>query len=90
MPLVTALQIGNKLQSKDVVTSENKPETVTLWLPSELPTTTPCDPRLQRIEWELHHAQANDALNDVWWAIQVYAHISMFKRLNVQGQRGNT
>ena len=89
MPSVTALRAGDKLQSKDV-TSENKPEKVTLQLPSKLPPSTPCDPQLWQIEWELHHVQANDTLNDVQWAIQVYAHISIFKRLNVWGQWGNT
>jgi hypothetical protein len=89
MPSVTALRTGDKLQSKDV-TSENKPKKVILRLPSKLPASTPCDSRLRRIEWELRHEQANNALNDVRRAIQVYVHITMFKRLNVRGQWSNT
>lgn len=34
--------------------------------------------------------QANDALNDVQQAIQVYAHIMMFKKNNIRGQHANT
>lgn len=81
MPSVSVLRVDKQLG--DDVTSENQPENANLWLPSELPIGTPCDPRLRRIEWELCHVQAHDALNDVRRAIRVYAHLSMFRRHNV-------
>lgn len=89
MPSVAALRASENLP-REGVNNDIKPEKVKLWLPSELPAGTPCDPRLQRIEWELRHAQANDALNDVRRSIQLFAHLCMFKTANVRGQRANT
>lgn len=88
MPLVAGLRAGRSVIEDG--SADIKPEKVKLWLPSELPTSTACDPRLQRIEWEQRHAQANDALNAVRRSIQLYAHMAMFKKSNVRGQRANT
>lgn len=87
MPSAAALRASENIPKED---TDIKPEKMKLQLPSELPAGTPCDLRLQRIEWELRHAQANDALNDVRRSIQLFAHLSMFKAVNVRGQRSNT
>ncbi|KAJ7576448.1 hypothetical protein C8J56DRAFT_800049, partial [Mycena floridula] len=36
-----------------------------LWLPSEIGSLLPCDPKLQKYEWDLRSAQANDSLEGI-------------------------
>ena len=88
MPSVATLQTKSCSDDKDGVA--NRPEKIKLMLPSELSTGTPCDPRLQKIEWDLRYAQVNDALNEVRRSIQLYAHLAMFKTTNIRGQKANT
>ena len=63
MPSVATLR--TKSCSNDEDGMANRPEKIKLMLPSELSTSTPCNPCLQKIEWDLQYAQANDALNEV-------------------------
>lgn len=88
MPSVASLRTKGYSDDKEV--EANRPEKIKLMLPSELGTGTHCDPRLQRIEWDLRYAQVNDALNEVRHGIQLYAHLAMFKTTNIGGQKANT
>ncbi|KAG1812343.1 hypothetical protein EV424DRAFT_1473566 [Suillus variegatus] len=67
-----------------------KPEDFKLWLPSELDPHIPCHQKLCNCEWELHYAQAHDALNNVQQNIRLFAHLNMFKIANVRGQCAST
>ncbi|KAG1797160.1 hypothetical protein EV424DRAFT_1352893 [Suillus variegatus] len=67
-----------------------KPEDFKLWLPSELDPHIPCHQKLCNCEWELHYAQAHDALNNVQQNICLFAHLNMFKIANVRGQCAST
>ncbi|KAF8418379.1 hypothetical protein L210DRAFT_3511087 [Boletus edulis BED1] len=91
MPAVSTLRMkGYQTTNDDDPSTSNRPEKVNLFLLSNLGAATPCDQRLQRIEWELRYAQANNALNEVHRSIQLYAHLSMLKTTNIQGQKANT
>ncbi|GBE90026.1 hypothetical protein SCP_1800480 [Sparassis crispa] len=58
-----------------------------LYLPSELPSGTLCDPRVQRYELRLRTAQAYDALDELRRHLRVRAHLYKFKDHFVHGQR---
>ncbi|GBE83266.1 hypothetical protein SCP_0503140 [Sparassis crispa] len=58
-----------------------------LYLPSELPSGTLCDPRVQRYELRLRTAQAYDALDELRRHLRVHAHLYKFKDRFVHGQR---
>ncbi|KAF8958733.1 hypothetical protein BDZ97DRAFT_1923495 [Flammula alnicola] len=44
---------------------EPSPSDIPLFLPSSIPSQTPCDVRLKHIEWRLRYAQCGDALDDL-------------------------
>jgi hypothetical protein len=67
-----------------------RPDTFKLWLPSELEPTATCDERLATHEWELRHAQALDALNEVRSHLRLRSHMYIYKDRNVRGQAAST
>ncbi|KAG2031785.1 hypothetical protein BDR03DRAFT_936229 [Suillus americanus] len=67
-----------------------RPDTFKLWLPSELEPTATCDERLATHEWELRHAQALDALNEVRSHLRLRSHMYIYKDRNVRGQATST
>jgi hypothetical protein len=84
MPTVS--QLRHRTSNTNVSnTTELKPEAFKLWLPSELQPTTPCDHRLAAHEWELRHAQALDALNDVRSHLRLRSHIYIYIRTGTSG-----
>jgi hypothetical protein len=68
--------------------SENA-EVMELWLPSSLQNKA-CDPHLQNIEWELRHAQAHDALEELRQCLRIHCSLLTFKREWIRGQGANT
>ena len=63
--MLSVATLRTKSCSDDEDSMANRPEKIKLMLPSELSTGTPCDPHLQKIEWDLQYAQVNDTLNEV-------------------------
>ncbi|KAG1886231.1 hypothetical protein F4604DRAFT_1675878 [Suillus subluteus] len=53
-----------------------KPEAFKLWLPSELQPTAGCDNRLAAHKWDLWHAQALDAINEIHSHLHLWSHMS--------------
>ncbi|KAG2047074.1 hypothetical protein BDR06DRAFT_985327 [Suillus hirtellus] len=76
--------------SPDDIASEDKVHKIQLFLPSLLPSSFPCDNRLLRYEWDLHQAQANDALDDLRTVINMTYHLYKYKNAFVRGQHANT
>ncbi|KAG1866481.1 hypothetical protein C8R48DRAFT_747671 [Suillus tomentosus] len=70
--------------------SEAGPESFKLWLPSELQPTVSCDKKLAAHEWDLRHAQAQDALNEVRSHLRLRSHMYIYKDRNVRGQAAST
>ncbi|KAG1847185.1 hypothetical protein DFJ58DRAFT_717237 [Suillus subalutaceus] len=68
----------------------DKVHKINLFLPSSLPSSFPCDVHLLRYEWDLHEAQANDALSDLRTVINMTYHLYKYKDAFVQGQCANT
>ncbi|KAG1726126.1 hypothetical protein EDD22DRAFT_982820 [Suillus occidentalis] len=87
MPAVAPLRIRAQ---RDSSPQHELPEDFTLFLPSQLNPTTPCDLSLCQIEWQLRYAQADDALNDVRQNVRLHAHLNTFKTLHIRGQRAST
>ncbi|KAG2039991.1 hypothetical protein BDR03DRAFT_1008350 [Suillus americanus] len=67
-----------------------RPETFKLWLSSELEPTATCNERLAVHEWELRHAQALNALNEVHSHLRLWSHMYIYKDRNVHGQAAFT
>ncbi|KAG1721298.1 hypothetical protein EDB19DRAFT_1594439, partial [Suillus lakei] len=78
------------LRSPSDIPSEDKAHTINLFLPSSLPLTFPCDDHLLKYEWDLHQAQANNALNDLRAVINMTYHLYKCKDAFVRGQCVNT
>ncbi|KAG2338018.1 hypothetical protein BDR05DRAFT_978303 [Suillus weaverae] len=78
------------LCSPDDIASEDKVHKIQLFLPSLLPSSFPCDNHLLRYKWDLHQAQANDALDDLCAVINMTYHLYKYKNAFIQGQRANT
>ncbi|KAG1790740.1 hypothetical protein EV424DRAFT_1476101 [Suillus variegatus] len=70
--------------------SEAGPESFKLWLPSELQPTVSCDKKLAAHEWDLRHAQALDALNEVRSHLRLRSHMYIYKDRHVRGQAAST
>lgn len=51
---------------------------------------SPCDLRLYAFEWDLRHAQANDALQDLRQNLQLRSHLYKYKDRFATGQQANT
>ncbi|KAG1717453.1 hypothetical protein EDD22DRAFT_983898 [Suillus occidentalis] len=67
------------LHPPDDIASEDKVHKIQLFLPSSLPLSFPCDNCLLRYEWDLHQAQANDALDDLHTVINMTYHLYKYK-----------
>ncbi|KAG1800650.1 hypothetical protein EV424DRAFT_1474814 [Suillus variegatus] len=87
MPAIASLRLRAQ---HDDSPQHKMPEDFVLLLPSQLNTTTPCDPSLCQIKWQLRYAQVDDALNDVHQNVCLHAHLNTFKTLHVHGQRAST
>ncbi|KAG2050816.1 hypothetical protein BDR06DRAFT_983821 [Suillus hirtellus] len=66
-----------------------KPQDFPLYLLSAL-NDIECDQRLHENEWELHYAQALDALNEVRSHLCLRSHMYKFKEKNIRGQAAST
>jgi hypothetical protein len=65
---------------------------IKLYLPSAINAASKvaCDARLRRIEYDLHCAQAHDALHELHDNLRLRAHVYTDKDQFQQGQRRNT
>ncbi|KAG1722888.1 uncharacterized protein EDB91DRAFT_1087987, partial [Suillus paluster] len=50
----------------------------------------PCEERLLNHEWDLHEAQANNALNNICCVLNMKYHLYKYKDTFIRGQRANT
>ncbi|KAG2127647.1 uncharacterized protein EDB93DRAFT_1243656 [Suillus bovinus] len=89
MPVVLALcsSANYNATTTDAVL---KPQHLPLYLPSALDAPVHCDQHLLEHEWELRHAQAHDALNEICSHLRLPLHIYKFKDKNLHGQAAST
>ncbi|EIW81903.1 hypothetical protein CONPUDRAFT_54452, partial [Coniophora puteana RWD-64-598 SS2] len=85
MPSVVMLRSSRHTSSKPV-----NPESITLFLPSQLPPRATCDLKLREIEWDLRVSQAHDALSDLRQTLQYRYYLYKDKDRNSRGQGANT
>ncbi|KAG2103729.1 uncharacterized protein F5147DRAFT_746669 [Suillus discolor] len=90
MPSLAALRVSESSVSGGIATAVATPETVKLWLPSQMGKTAPCDTRLQTIEWKLRYVQAHDALRSLRSNLCAQTAILKYKDRNLRGQGANT
>ncbi|KAG1893780.1 uncharacterized protein F5891DRAFT_1131166 [Suillus fuscotomentosus] len=90
MPSLTALCVSKSSVSGGIATAVATPETIKLWLPSQIGKTAPCDTCLQTIEWKLRYAQAHDALCSLHSNLHAQTAILKYKDHNLHGQGANT
>ncbi|KAG2037090.1 hypothetical protein BDR03DRAFT_934153 [Suillus americanus] len=67
-----------------------KAEDIPLFLPSSICNLTTCDAKLLEVEWSLHLAQANDALEECRSHIRLRHQLLRFKAQQIRGQSLNT
>ncbi|KAG1751487.1 uncharacterized protein EDB91DRAFT_1326886 [Suillus paluster] len=67
-----------------------KPEDILLLLPSDICNRMACDTKLLQVEWSLHLAQANDALNECHSHVHLHHQLLRFKAQHIRGQGANT
>ncbi|KAG1796861.1 hypothetical protein EV424DRAFT_1475159 [Suillus variegatus] len=89
MPSLAALHVSESSVSGGIATAVATPETVKLWLPSQIGKTAPCDTHLQTIEWKLQYAQAHDALCSLCSNLRAQTAILKYKDRNLHGQGMN-
>ncbi|KAF8886390.1 hypothetical protein BD779DRAFT_1673299 [Infundibulicybe gibba] len=65
-------------------------EKIQLYIPSAAPSRSGCDPQLQKFEWQLRCAQANDALDELRNSLRLRSYIYIDKDRFQRGQRANT
>jgi hypothetical protein len=74
--------------------SEDSPEVAVcdtpLYLPSALAASTPCNPKLQQVEFKLREAQAYESLDDLRQRLRLQSHMWKYKDRHVAGQRAST
>lgn len=70
--------------------TESKPHEYPLWLPSQIKDKVNVPDLLRRMEWNLRHAQAHEALQELRHQLQVRAYLFKFKDRFVRGQGANT
>ncbi|KAG1732569.1 hypothetical protein EDB19DRAFT_2003561 [Suillus lakei] len=87
MPAITSLCLRTQ---HDDSPQHEMPEDFVLLLPSQLDTTTPCNPLLCQIKWQLRYTQVDDALNNVHQNVCLHTHLNTFKTLHVCDQRAST
>ncbi|KAF8883132.1 hypothetical protein BD779DRAFT_1444238, partial [Infundibulicybe gibba] len=63
---------------------------IQLYLPSSAPPRSGCDPRLQKLEWQLRRAQASDALDELRNSLRLRSYLYIDKDRFQRGQRANT
>jgi hypothetical protein len=89
MPEVAALRARN---DKDA--SDEDPEVAVydapLYLPSALTASTPCNTKLQQIEFKLREAQAYETLDELRQRLRLQSHMWKYKDRHVVGQRAST
>ncbi|KAG1806398.1 uncharacterized protein HD556DRAFT_1428520 [Suillus plorans] len=90
MPAVVSLHAAHPSADSAPVAGNDKPENLTLWLPSALLPAYQCNHALWVLEWDLRFAQANDALNEVRQTIRLSSHLKTVKRTHICGQRAST
>ncbi|KAG2031014.1 hypothetical protein BDR03DRAFT_1016548, partial [Suillus americanus] len=89
-PAVQLIESRVELPSRSAPGMIN-PEDSHLWLPSALCSNPiPCDARLLATEWELRHAQAGDALEEIRQSLCLRDYMYTFKRDWIRGQSANT
>ncbi|TFK60138.1 hypothetical protein BDN72DRAFT_872951 [Pluteus cervinus] len=84
---------GTILLRQDEATTANlikEPWQIPLFLPSSLPSSTPCDSRLRNIEWRLRTAQAHTALDELRRSLRLRSFLYIDKDRFSRGQRQNT
>ncbi|KAG2143929.1 hypothetical protein BD769DRAFT_1661327 [Suillus cothurnatus] len=89
MPSLAALHVSKSSVSGGIATAVATPETVKLWLPSQISKTAPCDTCLQTIEWKLRYVQAHDALHSLCSNLHAQTAILKYKDCNLRGQGAN-
>ncbi|KAG1897430.1 uncharacterized protein F5891DRAFT_1129906 [Suillus fuscotomentosus] len=89
MPIVSALRLS---ADSNASTTEAvlKPQHCPLYFPSAIDAPLHCDQRLLEQEWELWHAQAHDALNEICSHLRLRSHMYKFKDKNLCGQAAST
>lgn len=87
MPFLAALRASEASVSNNVAAA---PEAIKLWLPSHISRTSPCDTRLQAIEWKLRYGQAHDALRSLRSNLRALTAILKYKDRHLRGQGANT
>ncbi|KAG1726897.1 uncharacterized protein EDB91DRAFT_1330912 [Suillus paluster] len=87
MPFLAALRASEASVSNNVAAA---PEAIKLWLPSHISRTSPCDTRLQAIEWKLRYGQAHDALRSLCSNLRALTAILKYKDRHLRGQGANT
>jgi hypothetical protein len=90
MPSLAALHVSERSVSGDIAAAVTTPETIKLWLPSQIGRTAPCDTHLQTIEWKLRYAQAHDALRSLHSNLRAQTAILKYKDCNLRSQGANT
>ncbi|KAG1886404.1 uncharacterized protein F5891DRAFT_1132498 [Suillus fuscotomentosus] len=87
LPSLTGLRMSDRSVSGTMTAA---PEAVKLWLPSQISRTSPCDSRLQAIEWKLRYAQAHDGLRSLRSNLRAQTAVLKYKDRNLRGQGANT
>jgi hypothetical protein len=83
MPAISALQSQlDRMAGPDEIRAQDIP----LWLPSNVGLDGPCDLQLQKYEWKLRYAQANDSLNDMRRHLCYRSHLWKHKDRFIRGQ----
>ncbi|KAG1722798.1 uncharacterized protein EDB91DRAFT_1240183 [Suillus paluster] len=80
----------SRLRSSDDIATKQKVHKIILFLPSAIPSNLPCEERLLNHEWDLHEAQANNALNNICCVLNMKYHLYKYKDTFIRGQRANT
>ncbi|KAG1812315.1 hypothetical protein EV424DRAFT_1349351 [Suillus variegatus] len=86
LPSMTCVRTSN-IESSIDSTQEEKPADIKLWLLSQIrqETLLPCNDSLSQYEWDLRHAQAFDALNDLHRHLRLRTHLHKFKDAQIRG-----
>lgn len=86
IPGVASLQAQAALMNNAV----QKPQDISLWMPSAISRQVACDTKLEEIEWKRCIGQAHDALNELRHALRSCSYMLRFKDRFYRGQGANT